>query len=97
MTERTLNRVKDYQEYMNLKRAANILTTMSDKPEIYYTVEDCYLDFGSDWMWTTIIAHNAEETGVLSSWQAINPRQWKEIVACESKIELLELMKSIVK
>ena len=95
MTERTFN--IDTLEYKNLKRAADIMTTMSDGSSVEYVVQDCYFDFDQDWMWTTIIKINHKEKGILRSCQAITPRDWKLIIAAESKKDLLEIMKSIIK
>lgn len=96
MTERTLDQIKDSREYKNLKRAADIMTAMSEEG-CYYIVEDCYFDYGQNWMWTTIIEINPNEEGILRSCQAVNPRDWKLIVAAETKEELLEIMKKIIK
>lgn len=95
MTERTFNECD--KEFKNLRRAANIMTTMSDSEDIKYVVRDCYLDYGQDWMWTTIIKVDYKETGILRECQELNPRDWKLIVGAESKIELLEIMKNIIK
>lgn len=94
MTERTFKREENPVEYSNLEKVANILTALSES--IRYEVKDCYLDFGLNWMWTTIIANDPNESGVLSSWQAINPRQWREIIESESDCELLDVVKSII-
>lgn len=82
------------QEYKNLKAAAAMLEAFS--PNGYrYVVEDCYFDFGQNWMQTTIICHNPEEFGMLSSWQVVNPRQWEKVVEAQSLEEILEAVRNI--
>lgn len=71
------------QEYKNLMAAAKLLEAVSESG-YRYEVENCYFDYGQDWMWTTIIAYNDKEEGVLSSWQAVNPKQWEEVIYCNT-------------
>jgi len=71
------------QEYKNLMAAAKLLEAVSESG-YRYEVENCYFDYGQDWMWTTIIAHNDKEEGVLSSWQAVNPKQWEQIIEAKN-------------
>jgi hypothetical protein len=92
MTPKTIER--NTQEYKMLEAVAKLLETFSAKG-FKYTVEDVYFDFGQDWMWTTIIAHNPEEFGVLHSWQAINPRQWEGIITSTNVNELTEMVNII--
>lgn len=63
--------------------AAKLLEAVSESG-YRYEVENCYFDLGQDWMWTTIIAHNDKEEGILSSWQAVNPKQWEEVIYCNT-------------
>ena len=91
--ERTL--VSTEKAYKNLKAVATLLEAV-DSEGILYSVGDCYLDFGQNWMWTTIIAHDPNsQNKVLSSWQALTPRQWKEIEAAETIEELAEIASKI--
>ena len=83
--------IKEYfpgtPEYQKLKIAAQMLTTFSTK-EIEFLVEDVYFDYGQDWIWTTIIAHDPKETGILHSWQALSPRQQEPIILANNPLEL---------
>ena len=92
MTERTLGR--EDKEFKNLKRVADILTTMSDDEEIQYVVRDCYFDYGQNWMWTTILRFNYRVTGILRSCQVLSPKQWKDIVALDTKEGILDYVKN---
>jgi len=58
------------------------LQTMADllnkaQREIEYTVEECYFDFGQNWMYTTIIAKRNIDG---QRWQALNPREQEMVV-----------------
>ena len=96
MTERTLRYPEDKKELDNLSMAAKIMTALACDNNIEYVVQDCYFDYGQDWMWTTILKINHNEVGILRSCQFINPRQWKEIISIESKEEMLEYMKNFI-
>lgn len=63
---------EDSEEYQSLKEFAELLTKNSPNKELY-EVGDCYLDAGQGWMWTTILNKT-------KGYQAINPREWFEIV-----------------
>lgn len=73
---------EDEEEYQSLKEFAEILTKNSPNKELY-EVGDCYLDAGQGWMWTTIL--NKTE-----GYQAIDPREWFEIVNREDFNKTLE-------
>lgn len=94
-TERTLHSVEDKKAMNNLIAVVAIFNTTSDK--IVYTVEDCYFDIGQNWMWTTIIAHKDNSDSVLSSYQAVNSKEWKLITEAKDTMELLEVAKSLIK
>ena len=66
---------KNSQEYKNLQQLMWDLNAHSDL--IQYTIETTYFDVGQNWKYTTLIAHNPNESGILSSWQALNPKQQK--------------------
>lgn len=73
---------EDEEEYQSLKEFAELLTKNSPNKELY-EVGDCYLDAGQGWMWTTIL--NKTE-----GYQAIDPREWFEIVNREDFNKTLE-------
>lgn len=54
-----------------------------------YTVEDVYLDYGQDWMWTTICRVGYRECQVLS------PREWEDIMNAQSLEELIKCVRDI--
>lgn len=66
---KTITKETNPKEYGALETAAKILTALSSNGA-YYTVEECYFDYGQDWKWTTVIGHKRDGT----SWQAICPR-----------------------
>lgn len=86
--ERTLKHSE--QGYKNLVAVASILDALSPNG-YHYEVEDTYLDFGQNWMWTTITRD--------SSWggcQVLCPRDWKLVVLATNADELLDAVKSII-
>ena len=72
-------------EYKRLSAVAELLEATS-KNGYRYGVYDVYFDYGQGWLWTTIVAYNPTEPkdSVLGSWQAINPRQWNEILSADT-------------
>lgn len=82
------------REYKNMMAVAKMLEAVSPN-NIRYEVEDCYFDFGQDWMQTTIIAHNDKGSGMLSSYQAIDPREWGHIVCANSAEDFAECVNEI--
>jgi len=93
-----MERTLEYEtiERKKLEAVATLLEVFGEN-EYRYSVEDTYLDFGQDWMWTTIIRIDPNETGVLSRCQILNPRQWKDIENAQTMGDLhkiaLELLK----
>ena len=69
----------DSREYQLLKKVAKKLNQDSSNKHKYY-VKDVYLDYGQDWMWTTICDETAQ-------CQVLSPRQWKEILNEEKSEE----------
>ena len=61
--------------YDLLRRAAAMLTAKSPNGYTYY-VGDTYEDYGANMRWTTILCDDGEWGG----FQALNPREWEEIV-----------------
>ena len=80
-------------EEKKLRAVAKMLEAVS--PNDYdYEVEGTFFDYGQGWMWTTIICRNYYEEGV-SSWQAINPKQWNDILEAETVDELCKVTNEI--
>ena len=86
MTERTLT--KDSREYKKLECVALYLE-LTSKHKAEYKVEDTYLDYGADWVWTTIVRHGYMECQILS------PRQWKIIMEIETGHDLVKVAEDI--
>lgn len=83
---------KDTEAFEKLEKAAELLAKKS--PNKYkYSVGDTYLDFGSDYQWTTIITYKQDG----SSYQALNPAQWEEIVNSKSDNELEKAVIDVLK
>lgn len=81
-------------EHKRLEAVAKLLEATSVN-EYWYDVKETYFDYGQNWIWTTIIAVNPNETGVLRSWQAITPKEWEEIINAESAVELALIVDNI--
>ena len=78
----------------SLEIAAKLLTRFNRKNYIYH-VGETYFDFGLDWSWTTILAHdaaNAERT-----WQALSPKEWKDIIEASTSDELMKAIVDFMK
>lgn len=74
------------KEFKKLDLMAKVLTGMSATGTVYF-VGNTYLDLGQDWMWTTIIAHTPNG----DSYQALSPREWEEVLLCESMVEMAQI------
>lgn len=83
--ERTLKHSE--QGFKNLCAVASILTAVS-KNGFSYRVRDTYLDYGQDWMWTTII--DSRDVQILC------PRDWEKVVLATTADELLDAVKNIM-
>lgn len=84
--ERVINRTE--KEYLKLELVAKSLEI--DSPNnAKYIVEDVYLDFGQNWMWTTICRYGYMECQVLC------PRDWENIMMAETAEELIDIVKDI--
>ena len=83
-------------EYKRLSAGAELLEATS-KNGYLYGVEDVYFDYGQGWLWTTIVAYNPAEPSesILHSWQAINPRQWGEILTADTVDSLAKCVTDI--
>lgn len=69
----------DDEEYDLFKELANKLNELSPNKH-NYVVEQVYLDYGSKWMWTTIVDETADA-------QVLNPSQWLALVNKKFTIE----------
>jgi hypothetical protein len=73
----------DEPEYAKIKAVADKLNSMNlvskwdHKTPYEFSVEDVYLDYGSRWMWTTIVA---TLQGGGDSHQVLSPNEWLDIV-----------------
>ena len=92
MNERILR--SDEKGFKNLVAVAKLLEAFSPNG-IRYEVGVTYLDYGQDWKWSTIIAQDPNEDDFLRSWQALSPREWKEIVNASSPDELARIANEI--
>lgn len=86
MTERTIHVME--KAYTKLEVVAKALEFLSPN-NAKYVVQDVYLDFGLDWMWTTIVRRGYRECQVLS------PRDWQNIMKADSLEELFNCVDDI--
>ena len=86
MNERILS--KSEIEYSKLEIVAKMLESKSPN-KAQYVIEDVYLDYGANWVWSTIVRKGYRECQVLS------PRDWKSIVMCDSFTELEQIAEEI--
>lgn len=77
------------QAYKNMEAVAAMLTALSKKGFVY-VVDVTYLDYGQDWLWTTI-SYNCGWCVV----QLLNPREWQEIVLADTAEELGRIVDEI--
>lgn len=75
-------------EYKKLQIVAQMLTYDSVH-RAAYTVEDVYLDYGQNWMWTTICRIG------YAGCQVLSPREWEDIMNAQSLEELLKCVRDI--
>ncbi len=73
---------KTSAEYARLTKCAEILTIASEHGTVY-KVEDCYFDYGQDWLYTTIIAYCADG----SEYQALSPREQEDLLFADDVLE----------
>lgn len=84
--ERAYSALQFAASYLNM-RAADL------GKSYWYTVEDCYFDFGQNWMWTTIIAH---DPSMGTSWQAIYPNMQERILEATSYLDITDTVEELV-
>lgn len=79
---------KKFEKIVDLLNEANIIYTSGRHKgdRAYFYVDDTYLDFGSDWKWTTIIRED--------NVQVLSPADWLSIINEESTPE--EIVNKIV-
>lgn len=77
-----INNADDNQIKTKLNLIASIWSCFagSDETHKYFVVKDTYLDYGADWMWTTIIC--LDENDHNDHFQTLYPRDWEEIADC---------------
>lgn len=83
--------VPDSEEYFKLQATCKIFEDLTE--DMHFRVDETYFDAGQDWKWTTIIAYNDRDGG---SWQALNPRDWNELLLCSSNVEIRGICKEIM-
>ena len=81
------------KEYARLLAAAKMMSAYTTDGTNYY-VSDTFFDFGQNWRWTTILAKNHDR--YYDSWQALYPRQWEDILNCETPRELGEVVDRLI-
>lgn len=74
---------EESEEWAQLQKAADKLTDLSVKNYKYF-VGNTYLDFGSGWQWTTILAKKPNEI----EFQVLSPLSWRNILNAQSEEEL---------
>lgn len=81
--------IKVYEpEYSNFKAVAALLEATSPNGA-RYIVEDVYLDYGQNWMWTTICREGYMDC------QVLNPREWELVYMADSLDDLYKAAKEI--
>lgn len=84
---------KGTNEYNKLNIACDELNKIANekyKGAFYFTIEETYFDYGQDWKWTTIIAHNTRKSGIMASWQALTPRDQEDILTDNYMQEVID-------
>lgn len=73
----------DTPEYDILRRASAMLTAKS--PNGYtYEPGECYMDYGANIYWTTIICDNGNGFG---GFQALSPREWDNLILYDQDLD----------
>lgn len=81
---------KTSKEFQRLQTACDKLNTVSS--DRHYEVKDVYFDYGQNWKWTTIIAYYKPVTVVSRSYQALSPRQHRELLLGNMDTVINELL-----
>lgn len=77
------------EEYELLEALADKLMELSPNGFKYW-VDDTYLDYGSKWMWTTVLAEDTVSPYFQSTYQAISPAEWLALMNGEDVTEIAE-------
>ena len=77
------------EEYELLEALADKLMELSPNGFKYW-VDDVYLDYGSKWMWTTIISEDTISPYFQSTYQALSPAEWLALMNGEDITEIAE-------
>lgn len=86
--ERIINKNEpDYQNFETVAEMLNLYAKAHGMQERFY-VEDTYLDYGQDWMWTTICSTRG--------YQLLYPVDWQEIYLAIDFDELIKAFEAIV-
>ena len=75
------------EEYELLEALADKLMELSPNGFKYW-VDDVYLDYGSKWMWTTIISEDTISPYFQSTYQALSPAEWLALMNGEDITEI---------
>lgn len=75
------------EEYELLEALADKLMELSPNGFKYW-VDDVYLDYGSKWMWTTIISEDTVSPYFQSTYQALSPAEWLALMNGEDITEI---------
>lgn len=77
------------EEYELLEALADKLMELSPNGFKYW-VDDVYLDYGSKWMWTTVVAEDTISPYFQSTYQALSPAEWLALMNGEDITEIAE-------
>lgn len=77
------------EEYRLLEELADKLTELSPNGFKYW-VGDTYLDYGSGWKWTTVLAEDTKSPYFQSTYQAISPAEWLALMNGEDVTYIAE-------
>lgn len=75
------------EEYKLLEELADTLMELSPNGFKYW-VADTYLDYGSKWMWTTVLAEDTISPYFPGTYQAISPAEWLALMNGEDITEI---------
>lgn len=82
---------RDSNEYFQLKVTCQIFEELTE--DMHFKVENIYFDMGQNWMWTTVVAYNDKKD---SSFQALDPRAWKEIINDATNSQIRNICKETI-
>jgi hypothetical protein len=77
------------EEYKLLEELADKLMELSPNGFKYW-VKDVYLDHGSKWMWTTVVAEDTVSPYFQSTYQALSPAEWLALMNGEDVTSVAE-------